>query len=318
MQNIDFINGYDPEYVLVLGGDHIYKMNYDAMLREHKKKKSDATIAVVEVPMEEASRFGIMNTHESGEIYEFEEKPKNPKSNLASMGIYIFNWDTLKEALVHDSKIHEDSDFGKHIIPYMLDEGCKLGAYKFTGYWKDVGTIESYWACNMDLANNLPVFDLYDTALKIYTNSEHQPPQYCGPNSAIQTSIVSEGSEIYGFVYNSILGPDVIVEEGAVINDSIIMEGCVIGKDSKIERTIIDEKTTIGESSYIGFGDDIVNEDHPHIYDTGITVIGAESSVPSNVTIGKNCVVSGITEPEDYIEDTLNSGKSLIRDEVEL
>ena len=313
-QNIEFIDHNSPEYILILSGDHIYKMDYSKMLDFHKQKNAAATIAVLEVTMEEASRFGIMNTLEDDRIYEFEEKPANPKSNLASMGIYIFTWNRLREALIEDSKIHPDSDFGKHIIPRMLEEGQTMYAHRFKGYWKDVGTIESYWQSNMELIKTLPEFNLYEDFWKIYTNSDHQPPQYTASNAVIHTSIVSDGSEVYGEVYNSILGPDVIIKEGAVVRDSIIMEDTVIGENTYIERCIIDEGCNIGRNVKMGIGENIVNESKPNIYNTGITVMGDHTTVPDNVSIGKNCVLFGKTSLDDYPENTLTSGKSIINE----
>ncbi len=313
-QNLEFLDSNHPEYVLILSGDHIYKMDYSKMLAFHKEKKAAATIAVLEVPMEEASRFGIMNTEDDDKVYEFEEKPEQPKSNLASMGIYIFTWSRLREALIEDSKIHPDSDFGKHIIPRMLEEGQTMYAYRFKGYWKDVGTIESYWQANMELIKTLPDFNLYEDFWKIYTNSDHQPPQYTAQGAKISTSIVSDGSEVYGEVYHSVLGPEVIVKKGAVIRDSIIMEDTVIGENAYIERCIIDEGCHVGDGVKIGVGENIPNESKPNIYATGITVIGDYTSIPDHVTIGKNCVLFGRTKGEDYPDGALESGKSVIRE----
>ena len=196
-QNIDYIDANDPEYVLILSGDHIYKMDYSDMLDFHKENNCDVTIAVLEVRLEEASRFGIMNTDEDDKIYEFEEKPANPKSNLASMGIYIFTWDKLREALIEDNKIHADSDFGKHIIPRLLNKSMTLYAYRFKDYWKDVGTIESYWAANMELIKTLPEFNLYEDFWKIYTNSNLQPPMYSGAKSALLKQVLYPKVVIY-------------------------------------------------------------------------------------------------------------------------
>jgi len=314
-QNMDYINGYDPEFVLILNGDHIYKMDYSKMLEFHIGRRCGLTIAVQEVPMEEASRLGIMNAHEDGSIYEFEEKPKNPKSNLASMGIYIFTWSKLREALIADNKAHDDSDFGKHIIPWMLKEKQTLYAYRFSDYWKDVGTIESYWMANMDLVKTLPDFNLYDDFWKIYTDSDHQPPQYTGPNSDVRTSLLSEGCEVYGAVYNSVLGPGVYVEEGAVIRDSIVMENCYVGRNSRLERTIVDENSYVGAEAAIGQGDNTPNEDKPKVYSTGISVIGENTFIPNGITVGKNCVIYGKTEYADYEAGRLESGKSMIREQ---
>ena len=313
-QNIDFIDSYDPEYVLILSGDHIYKMDYSEMLRCHKENGAAATIAVMEVPMDEASRFGIMNTEDGDKIYEFEEKPAKPKSNLASMGIYIFTWDRLREALIEDNSIHPDSDFGKHIIPKMLEEGQPMYAWRFQGYWKDVGTIQSYWESNMDLIRTLPEFDLYEDFWKIYTNSDHQPSQYTAADAKVEESLLSDGCEVYGEVYSSILGPGVIVEKGAVVKDSIIMAGTVIGEGSLVDKCVIDEKCKIGKNVQMGVGEDVPNELKPAIYNTGITVMGMNSIVPDGVVMGKNCVISGATVAADYPDGKLASGKSVIRE----
>ena len=310
-QNINFIDTYNPTYVLIISGDHIYKMDYSAMLSFHKKNGCDASIAVLEVPLEEASRFGIMNADENDRIYEFEEKPKNPKSNLASMGIYIFTWDVLRNALIEADKIHNDLDFGKHIIPMFLKDSRALYAYRFDGYWKDVGTIDSYWTANMELIKTVPEFNLYEDFAKIYTSSDHQPPQFSGPEADVKASLLSEGCEVYGSVYNSILGPDVRVAKGAVIRDSIIMERCVIGEDTVIDRCIIDENCTIGKVTKIGMGENTPNKARPKIYDSGITVIGEGSVVPDGVVIGKNCVIDGVTVLENYVNMRLESGETI-------
>ena len=316
-QNIDYIDKYNPEYVLILGGDHIYKMDYSKMLDFHKANDCDCTIAVLEVPLEEARRFGIMNTEEDDKIYEFEEKPPNPKNNLASMGIYIFTWKVLRKALVDDSKVHMDSDFGKHIIPILLNDNKRMYAWRFRDYWRDVGTVESYWEANMELVKTLPEFNLYEDFWKIYTNTEDQSPQYTAPNVQVRTSLLSEGCEIHGNIHNSVLGPGVVVEEGATILNSIVMASCTIGKYTRIERTIIDENTKIGDHVTIGQGEDTINEGKPKIYDTGITVIGENTTVPNGVTIGKNCVIYGLTTIEDYPNQTLQSGGTIDK-EVEL
>lgn len=315
-QNLPFIERYNPEYVLILSGDHIYKMDYSKMLEFHKANNCAATIAVLEVPIEEASRFGIMNTLDDDKIYEFEEKPANPKSNLASMGIYIFTWKKLRQSLIDDNKVHANSDFGMHIIPKMLAEGETLYAYRFSDYWKDVGTIESYWQANMELIKTVPEFNFYDNFWKIYTNMENQPPQYVAPGAKLKQSIVSEGCEIYGEVYSSVIGPDVTVEEGAVIRDSIIMENVVIKKGAVLDRCIIDRNTVIGEGAVLGMGENIPNEKKPNIYNTGITVAGENTVVPPGVKIGKNCVIFGKTEPEDYPDGEATSGKTVIREGV--
>ena len=313
-QNMPFIDEYDPDYVLILAGDHIYKMDYSNMLRFHKKNGCDATIAVLEVPLEEASRFGIMNTKDDGQIYEFEEKPKVPKSNLASMGIYIFSWKELRAALIEDNRANNDSDFGKHIIPRMLREDKTLFAYRFSDYWKDVGTIESYWQANMELIKSLPEFNLYEDFWPIYTETGKIQPQYCSDASCIKSSLISAACEIYGTVINSVLGPGVIVHASATVKDSIIMEDCVIEEGVSIERCIIDKSTTVGKNAVMGVGENIPSKKWPGIYNTGITVVGEHSVIPPSVTIGKNCVIYGATAKADYEDDTLLSGCSIVKD----
>ena len=315
-QNIPFIERYDPQYVIILSGDQICKQDYSDFLRFHKEKGAEFSVAVMEVPWEEASRFGLMVADGDDRITEFQEKPKNPKSNLASMGIYIFTWKKLRQSLIDDNKIHANSDFGMHIIPKMLADGETLYAYRFSDYWKDVGTIESYWQANMELIKTVPEFNFYDNFWKIYTNLENQPPQYVAPGATLKQSIASEGCEIYGEVYSSVISPDVIVEQGAVIRDSIIMENVVVKKGAVLNRCIIDRNTVIGEGAVLGEGDNIPNEDKPNIYNTGITVAGENTVIPDGVRIGKNCVIYGNTAAEDYPGGEIASGKSVIREGV--
>ncbi|MFV0503171.1 MAG: glucose-1-phosphate adenylyltransferase [Lachnospirales bacterium] len=311
-QNLEYVDSCNPEYVLILSGDHIYKMDYSKMLKEHKANKADATIAVLEVPIEEAHRFGIMKTVEgTDQIYEFAEKEENPTSNLASMGIYIFTWKKLREELIKGAQLHSDSDFGKHIIPAMLERNLDLYAHRFVGYWKDVGTIESYWSANMELIKTVPEFNLYENFWNIYTNSESQVPQYTGKEASIKASLIADGCKIHGTLVNSIIGPEVTIDEGVTIKDSIIMSNCTIKKNAKINRAIIDEGTTIEENVKIGEFDNIPNKLKPKIYDTGITVIGEYSYVPKDVTIGKNCVIIGKSKAEEYIGGVLGSGETI-------
>ncbi|MCD8157953.1 MAG: glucose-1-phosphate adenylyltransferase [Clostridiales bacterium] len=317
-QNISYIDHYNPEYVLILSGDHIYKMDYSDMLSFHKKNNCDVTIAVMEVPWEEASRFGIMNADENDKIYEFEEKPANPKSNLASMGIYIFTWSKLREALIADNKVHADSDFGMHILPAFLNSGQTLYAWRFKDYWKDVGTIDSYWRANMELIDTVPEFNLYEKFWRIYTKNDHQPPQFTSATGEVSRSLISEGCQIYGKVQNSVISKDVTIEEGAEVYDSIIMENCTVKAGTKIYKSIIDQNSVIDKNVTMGVGEDIANEDKPNIYNTGITVVGNDSYIPEGVTIGKNCVVYGVTKAEDYAGGELASGKSCILKEGEL
>ena len=310
-QNMAYMEQYNPDYVLILSGDHIYKMDYEVMLDFHKANKADVTIACMPVPIEEASRFGIMVTDETFRVTEFEEKPEHPSSNLASMGIYIFSWPVLKEAL-YALKDQQSCDFGKHILPYCKDKGQRLFAYEYNGYWKDVGTLGSYWEANMELIDIIPEFNLYEEFWKIYTKSDYQPPQYTGENASIKTSIVSEGAQIYGSIEHCVISKNVTIEEGAVVKDSIIMEGCVIGKNAVLDRVIVDQNTVIGDNVKMGLWDNIPNEQKPKIYNTGITVIGSDTVVPDNIEIGKNCVVYGKTTAEDYSESKLPSGQSVI------
>lgn len=255
-QNMNYIDSYDPEYVLVLSGDHIYKMDYSDMLEEHKSKDADVTIAVMEVDWDEASRFGIMNANEDGSIYEFEEKPEKPKSNLASMGIYIFNWSKMKSYFKSDK---EYVDFGKDLIPKMLDDKVSMYAYEFNGYWRDVGTIESLWQANMDLINPDNGFNLNDSNWRIYTDTMAMPPQYLGKNSNIKQSIVVDGCRVFGNVENSVLSHGVSIGEGSTVKDSVIMSNAKIGKNVIVEKAIIGEGAVIEDDCKISSGDDSIS-----------------------------------------------------------
>ena len=252
-QNIKFIKQYDPDYVLILSGDHIYRMDYNKMLEQHKATGAACTVATITVPMEEASRFGICNTNKDGSIYEFEEKPKAPKNNQASMGIYIFTTKTLIEYLENDEEDENSSnDFGKNIIPNLLANGEKLYSYAFDGYWKDVGTISSLWEANMDLIGDEPVLRLLESDMRIYSKNKARAPQYVGAEAVIENSLVSEGSRIEGTVKNSVLSGGVIVERGAVVEDSVIMEDVVIKKDAKVYTAIIDANTVVEAGATVG------------------------------------------------------------------
>nr|WP_307774796.1 glucose-1-phosphate adenylyltransferase [uncultured Cetobacterium sp.] len=251
-QNIEYIDMYNPEQVLILSGDHIYKMDYNKMLQYHTDHNAHATVAVIDVPLEEASRFGIMNTNKNNEIYEFEEKPKNPKSSLASMGIYIFNWDLLKQVLIEDHANPEsDNDFGKNIIPKMLNEKYKLMAYPFSGYWKDVGTIDSLWAANMDLLHSTHPIDLFDKHWKIYSQATNLPGHLIESTGMIKDSIISEGCIIKGEVINSVLSSGVIVEKGAVVKNSVILSKSIISENSYVDRVIVGEDVVIEKNKHI-------------------------------------------------------------------
>ncbi len=311
-QNMEYMESYNPDYVLILSGDHIYKMDYQLMLDFHKRNNAEVTIAVMPVPMEEASRFGIMIADENKRITEFEEKPAHPRSNLASMGIYIFNWKTLKDALA--AKADQPAlDFGKHVIPYCHEKGAPLYAYEFTGFWKDVGTLNSYWEANMELIDIVPEFNLYEEYWKIYTKSEIQPPQYFSEDSVIERSIVGEGSSIYGEVYSSVIGCGVTIGKGAVVRDSIIMNQTQIGGGCELNKAIIAENVVIGDNAKLGIGEEVENETAPHIYSHGIVTVGEKSVIPGGVTIGKNSVISGVTELSDYRDLCLSGGRTLIK-----
>jgi len=311
-QNIDYMDSFNPEYILILSGDHIYKMDYEVMLDFHKQNKAECTIAVMPVPWEEAKRFGIMITDENRKITEFEEKPQNPRSNLASMGIYIFNWKTLREALI--AKADQPAlDFGKHIIPYCHEKGAPLYAYEFNGYWKDVGTLNSYWEANMELIDIVPEFNLYEEYWKIYTKSDVLPPQYFAKDSVVERSIIGEGSEIYGRVYNSVIGCGVTIGKDTVVRDSIIMNNTVIGENCEMYKAIIAENVDIKNGVRLGIGEEVDNETDPHIYNQGLVCIGEKSVIPEGITIGKNACVFGETTPDDYKDNALASGKTLIK-----
>ncbi len=282
-QNIDFIARYDPDYVLILSGDHIYKMDYYAMLDYHKKNNADCTIAVIDVPLAEASRFGIMNTNDDGSIYQFEEKPKEPKSTKASMGIYIFNKQKLFDYLTADEADPNSSkDFGKNIIPAMLEGGERMFAYPFSGYWKDVGTISSLWEANMDLLGEKPIFNLKEPSWRIYSRNSTEPPHYAGDNSVIVNSLITEGCEIYGRVENSVLSNGVTVEAGAVVKDSVIMKGTVIKAGAVVNYTVMDGDTTVGCGCSIG-GDKQNGE---------ITLVGGGLSIPDGTVIAPGKMIN--------------------------
>ena len=284
-QNINFIKGYNPEYVLILSGDHIYKMDYDKMLDEHKKKNADCTIAVINVSIDEAKRFGIMKTDEEGRITEFFEKPKNPVSTKASMGIYIFNWQRLKEYLIADEEDKTSSnDFGKNIIPNMLADGLNLYAYEFDGYWKDVGTVGSLWQANMDLLDANSGINLSDGAWKIYARNMAEPPQCVHSGAKVVNTLMSEGCVISGEVKHSILSQKVTVEEGAIVEDSILFPGVVVKKGAIVRYSIVDSGVVVGEGARVGEENATLDE---------IAVIGAHAIIQKDTVIAKGSMVEG-------------------------
>lgn len=283
-QNLAFINQYDPEYVIILSGDHIYRMDYAAMLRYHKKKDAACTIAVLEVPLKEASRFGILTTHDDGQIYKFTEKPKEPDSTKASMGIYIFNKKDLEKYLIADEADENSSnDFGKNIIPTMLASGERMFAYPFEGYWKDVGTIDSLWEANMDLLGDDPEFSMNDeTKGRIYSRSSVSPPQFVGKGAVISNSIITEGCKINGTVINSVLSHGVTVETGAIVKDSVIMANTYIGKDVTVDYSILDENITVEDGATVG---------EPKETAKGIAVIGNGLKVEAGATVEAGAMI---------------------------
>ena len=290
-QNMEFIDRYDPDYVLILSGDHIYKMDYSKMLDYHKKMQADCTIAVIDVSLEEASRFGIMSTDENGKIFKFSEKPKHPDSTQASMGIYIFNKDVLFRYLNADAADPQSAnDFGKNIIPNMLGAGEKMYAYPFVGYWKDVGTIASLWEANMDLLGDDPVLRLNDEEWRIYSRHEPHAPQFVGASATIENSSLTEGCEIYGTVRNSVLGSGVKVMAGAEVSDAVIMENVVIEEGATVRYSIVDHNVSIGKNASVG----VAREDA-----TGISVIGAGIAIPDGCVIGDDQMISNQSDVKE-------------------
>ena len=288
-QNINYIERYNPEYVVILSGDHIYKMDYNKMLEYHKEKNAACTIAVIDVSLEEASRFGILNTNEDGSIYEFEEKPAHPKSTNASMGIYIFSWKELKKYLTEDEfKEGSSHDFGKDVLPAMLDAGERMFAYPFEGYWKDVGTIDSLWEANMDLLDPKVTLDLKD----IYSRNPMMPPHYVSNEASIQNSLVADGCNVYGSLEFSILFAGVTIGKNATINSSIIMPGAVIEDGAEVQFAIIAENTVVGKNAKVGQNP----EETENIDDWGITVVGANTVIKENTVIKAKTMIDSDTE----------------------
>ena len=312
-QNMAYMEQYNPDYVLILSGDHIYKMDYEVMLDFHKANKADVTIATMSVPLEEASRFGIVVTDETNQITQFEEKPEKPSSNLASMGIYIFSWAVLKEALLA-KKDQNNCDFGMHVLPYCHEKRQRLFAYEYNGYWKDVGTLGSYWEANMELIDIIPEFNLYEEFWKIYTKGDIIPPQYISKEAVIGKSLIGEGSEIHGEVQNSVIGPNVYIGPGAVVKDSVIMRNTVIGSNTVVDKSILAENVIVGNDVVLGSGKEAENMSKPKVYAFGLVTIGEHSVIPDGVKIGKNTAISGVTTAKDYVNGELPSGGVIAKD----
>ena len=311
-QNLRYMESYNPEYGLILSGNNIYKMDYEVVLDFHKANNADVTIATMPVPMEEASRFGIVIADENKKIMDFQEKPKEPKSNLASMGIYIFSWKVLKDALI-ELKDQQSCDFGKHIIPYCFENNKRLFAYEFNGYWKDVGTLGSYWEANMELIDLIPEFNLYEEFWKIYTKCDTIEPQYIAPGAKVERCIIGESSEIHGAVINSVIGPNVYIGPDTVVRDSIIMKDTSIGRNVTVNKSIIAENCRIEDGVTLGIGEEVPNKLNASIYTFGLVTIGDDSVVPEGVRVGKNTAISGVTEKEDYPNGVLASGEVIIK-----
>ena len=308
--NLQFIQGSRVDEVLILSGDHVYTMHYEEMIKFHDQQRADITIGVTEVPWNETNRFGIMLLGENDRVVAFEEKPSQPKSNLASMGIYVFNKDILSKVL-EDAHRRGLQDFGSQIIPDAISK-CQIYGYKYQGYWRDVGTIEAYWQANMDLVVDLPSFNLYDPETKIRTLSVDMPPVKLGPRAQISRSLISNGCIINGNVFNSVLSPHVYVEEGAHVMDSIIFDDTTIAQGAVVQRSIIDKECYIGSGCWVGCGDDYTpNKDEPNYLNSGITVIGKGARLPPGLRVGRNCKIDPGVKESDFSTLSIPSGSSV-------
>ncbi|GAB6098242.1 glucose-1-phosphate adenylyltransferase [Halanaerocella petrolearia] len=309
-QNANFIKKHNPKYVIILSGDHVYNMNYDKMISYHKQQEAEVTIATKEVAWEETSQFGILNVNQEGQVIDFIEKPEKPISNLASMGVYVFNTDVLLEKLDLFSK-KEDLDFGYHIIPNLINENY-VSAYKHNGFWRDVGTLKSFWETNLDLTVPVPDMNLYNQDWKIHTRSKEKPPVKFGPQGEVNESLVSNGCIINGRVENSVLSPGVVVEEGALVRDSVIFSNTIIKKDAIVCQGIIDKNVVIGNNSHVGFGNDLTpNHKAPKKLQCGLNVIGKGAKIPSNTQIGRNCRIFSNVDRDDFADSVINSGNTV-------
>ena len=312
-QNLDFIMESRADYVLVLAGDHIYRMDYRPMIAFHEQHAADVTLGAVVIPIEEGSRFGILETAEDGRVVSFQEKPADPKGTLGSMGIYVFNREVLARMLVEDAaNASSKHDFGRNIIPSMLEDGQRVFAYPFTGYWQDVGTIQSYWEAHMELLEDPPAFDLYDRSWVIHTLSEERPPAHVLDGCQVERSLLSHGCVVKGRVEHSVLSPGVVVEEGALVRDSIVFSGSVIGAGSVVDHAILDKEVVIGKNCRIGHGDDMTpNKGEPDRLNSGITLVGKRSCLPDNLVVGRNCKIGTDLRPQDFTGGTLASGETV-------
>lgn len=317
-QNLDFIMEDRYDYVLILAGDHIYRMDYRPMIDFHQQRSADVTLGAVVIPIEEGHRFGILETDAEGRVISFEEKPSEPRGTLGSMGIYVFNRDTLTRVLIEDARSDENGnpssqhDFGRNIIPAMLAQDQRVYAYPFAGYWQDVGTVQAYWETHMDLLTDRPAFDLYDPSWVIHTRSEERPPAHIYSGAQVISSLISHGCIIKGRVEHSVLSPGVVVAENAVVRDSILLFDTHVGADSVIDRSILDKEVIVGKNSHIGYGDDMtVNKQEPTRLNTGITLIGKRTHLPDNLNVGRNCKIGTDLRPEDFPTSTIASGETI-------
>jgi glucose-1-phosphate adenylyltransferase len=312
-QNIYFLEETRAEIVLILAGDHVYKMNYDDLITFHFAAGADVTVPLYQVPMEEAHRYGVLTTNDDHRIIEFEEKPREPRSNLISMGIYCFNKRALVDQLIADSQRDQSShDFGHDIIPWMVSGGMKVYGFPFEGYWRDVGTIESYYDGNMDLLEDLPELNLYDRDMEVHSNLTEYPPAKIGRRAYISRSLIDRGCIINGHVEHSVLSPGVYIEEGAVVRDSIIFDDARIESGAIVNRSIVDKEALVSKNAYVGYGDDMSpNRDRPDILDCGITIVGKRAKVPAYVRIGRNCVIGPNVIAEGLLDGTIPSGATI-------
>ena len=317
-QNLDFIMEDRYDYVLILAGDHIYRMDYRPMIDFHQQRGAGVTLGAVVIPIEEGPRFGILETDAEGRVISFEEKPSEPRGTLGSMGIYVFNRDTLTRVLIEDARSDENGnppsqhDFGRNIIPAMLARDERVYAYPFTGYWQDVGTVQAYWETHMDLLTDRPAFDLYDPSWIIHTRSEERPPAHIYNGAHVESSLISHGCIIKGRVERSVLSPGVVVAENAVVRDSILLFDTHIGAGSVIDRAIMDKEVIVGKNCQIGYGDDMTpNKLEPTRLNSGITLIGKRTHLPDNLKVGRNCKIGTDLRPEDFPSDTLASGQTI-------
>lgn len=311
-QNLPFVSSRPDDLILVLSGDHVYRMDYREMIQFHEQHRADATVAVFEVPLAEAGRFGTLVTDDHDRIVMFDEKPIRPRSNLISMGIYVFRRDVLEQRLEEDAASTSSHDFGRDIIPMMVGRD-RVFAFRFHGYWRDVGTIQSYWEANMGLIEDPPEFDLYQRDWVIHTRSEERPPARILNAARVRRSLISHGCTIYGRVEHSVLSPGVYVGPNAVVRDSIVMTDAAIGRGAVVDRSILDKETRVGERAIVGYGDALIpNHREPDRLDTGITIVGKWAVIPAGTRIGRNCMIDAGVQESDYPGKVVESGDSVL------